>query len=215
MFFTMPTLQTLLAFFGISLLLAATPGPDNIFVLLQSAQQGWRAGLCVVLGLCLGIVGHSSAVALGLAALLAASAVAFGVLKLCGAAYLLWLAWGAWRAPVLSAALEGAAGVRASAWAMVARGVVMNLSNPKVLVFFLAFLPQFADPRQGPLATQMLLLGLVFIAATALVFGAIALFSGAFGALLLRSARGQRLLNRSAALVFAALALRLAGSDAR
>ena len=207
----MPTLQTLMAFFGVSMLLALTPGPDNLFVLLQSAQRGARAGLCVVLGLCLGIVGHASAVALGLAALLAASSTAFTVLKLCGAAYLLRLAWAAWRAPVAQGgAAPAAAPAAASALAMVGRGAAMNLSNPKVLVFFLAFLPQFADPARGALAPQIMVLGLAFIVATALVFGAIALFSGAFGALLLRSARGQRLLNRAAALVFAALALKLA-----
>ncbi len=88
----MPTLETLIAFFGVAVILALTPGPDNIFVLLQSAQRGWRAGLAVVVGLCAGILVHTAAVALGLAALFAASAVAFTVLKFCGAAYLAYLA---------------------------------------------------------------------------------------------------------------------------
>ena len=96
----MPSIETLVAFFGVSVLLALTPGPDNLFVLLQSAQRGWRAGMCVVLGLCLGLIGHTAAVALGLAAVFAASTLAFTVLKLLGAAYLAWLAWGALRAPV-------------------------------------------------------------------------------------------------------------------
>ncbi|MBS0607907.1 MAG: LysE family translocator [Proteobacteria bacterium] len=202
----MPSIETLVAFFGVSALLALTPGPDNIFVLLQSAQRGWRAGMCVVLGLCL-----------GLAAVFAASGVAFGVLKFCGAAYLVWLAWGALRAPAGSeeAQMEGAAEpgelpAASGALRMVGRGVVMNLTNPKVLVFFLAFLPQFADPARGSMARQIMLLGLVFMLATLLVFGAIACFSGAFGALLQRSARAQRLLNRVAGLVFLGLALRLA-----
>ena len=95
----MPSIETLVAFFGVSVLLALTPGPDNIFVLLQSAQRGWRAGMCVVLGLCLGLVGHTAAVALGLAAVFAASGMAFTVLKVVGAAYVAWLAWGALRAP--------------------------------------------------------------------------------------------------------------------
>ncbi len=81
----MPSIETLIAFFGVSVLLALTPGPDNIFVLLQSAQRGWRAGMCVVLGLCLGLVGHTAAVALGLAAVFAASGMAFTVLKVVGA----------------------------------------------------------------------------------------------------------------------------------
>ena len=88
----MPSYDTLLAFFGVSLLLALTPGPDNIFVLVQSAQRGWRAGMSVVVGLCLGLCVQTAAVALGLAAVFAASALAFTLLKWCGAAYLSWLA---------------------------------------------------------------------------------------------------------------------------
>ena len=209
----MPSIETLVAFFGVSVLLALTPGPDNIFVLLQSAQRGWRAGMWVVLGLCLGLVGHTAAVALGLAAVFAASSMAFTVLKVVGAAYLAWLAWGALRAPasVHEAPPGGAAaaGGNGGALRMVGRGVVMNLTNPKVLVFFLAFLPQFADPAQGGMARQIMLLGLVFMLATLLVFGAIACFSGAFGALLQRSARAQRLLNRVAGVVFLGMAARL------
>ncbi|WP_416401694.1 LysE family translocator [Alicycliphilus denitrificans] len=215
----MPSIETLAAFFGVCALLALTPGPDNIFVLLQSAQRGWRAGMCVVLGLCLGLVGHTAAVALGLAAVFAASSLAFTVLKFCGAAYLAWLAWGALRAPAGAgdAPDQGAApagddgpAARGGALRMVGRGVVMNLTNPKVLVFFLAFLPQFADPARGAMAQQVMVLGLVFMLATFLVFGAVACFSGAFGALLQRSARARLLLNRVAGLVFLGLALRLA-----
>ena len=206
----MPTLQTLIAFFGVAVLLALTPGPDNLFVLVQSAQRGWRAGMCVVLGLCLGLVGHTAAVALGLAAVFAASSAAFTALKLCGAAYLAWLAWGALRAPATAGGAQALPEQAGGALRMVGRGVVMNLTNPKVLIFFLAFLPQFADPARGALAPQIMALGLVFMAATLLVFGAIACFSGAFGALLQRSARAQRLLNRTAGLVFLGLAVRLA-----
>lgn len=206
----MPTLQTLIAFFGVAVLLALTPGPDNLFVLVQSAQRGWRAGMCVVLGLCLGLVGHTAAVALGLAAVFAASSAAFTVLKLCGAAYLAWLAWGALRAPATAGGPQALPEQAGGALRMVGRGVVMNLTNPKVLIFFLAFLPQFADPARGALAPQIMALGLVFMVATLLVFGAIACFSGAFGALLQRSARAQRLLNRTAGLIFLGLAVRLA-----
>ena len=210
----MPSYDTLLAFFGVSLLLALTPGPDNIFVLLQSAQRGWRAGMCVVVGLCLGLCVQTAAVALGLAAVFAASALAFTLLKGCGAAYLAWLAWQALRAPVAAAQVArvdaAAPEPRAhSAARMVGRGVVMNLTNPKVLVFFLAFLPQFAEPARGSMALQIMLLGLIFMLASLLVFGAIACFSGAFGVLLQGSARAQKWLNRAAGLVFLGLALRL------
>ncbi|MBN9324484.1 MAG: LysE family translocator, partial [Delftia acidovorans] len=138
----MPTFETLLAFFGVAVLLGLSPGPDNLFVLMQSAQRGWRVGLCVVLGLCLGLVVHTAAVALGLAALVAASPLLFTAIKLCGAAYLAWLAWGALRAVArpgempLAGAADPLTPARALRW--VGRGVVMNLTNPKVLIFFLA-----------------------------------------------------------------------------
>ncbi|MCO5110169.1 MAG: LysE family translocator [Burkholderiaceae bacterium] len=212
----MPTLQTLIAFFGVAVVLALTPGPDNIFVLLQSAQRGWRAGMAVVVGLCAGLVVHTAAVALGLAAVFAASAVAFTVLKFCGAAYLAYLAWQALRAPaaVASEVPTGAPVTQGpSLGRMVGRGMVMNLTNPKVLVFFLAFLPQFADPARGGVALQLMVLGVVFMVATLLVFGAIACFSGVFGTLLQRSARAQTVLNRVAGLVFLGLAVRLATVD--
>ena len=205
----MPSLQTALGFFLVSALLALSPGPDNVFVLVQSALRGPRAGLLVVLGLCSGLVVHTVAVALGLAALFAASAAAFTALKWIGAAYLLVLAWGAFRAPVDAAVAPGAA-PEADGWRMVRRGLAMNLTNPKVVIFFLAFLPQFADPARGPVAPQLLVLGAIFILSTLLVFGAIAVGSGLFGALLQRSARARRTLNWLAGTVFVGLAARLA-----
>ena len=166
----MPTWEVLITFFGVALLLGLSPGPDNLFVLVQSAQRGWRVGLCVVLGLCLGIVGHTAAVALGLAAVVATSPMLFTALKLCGAAYLVYLAWGAWHAPVSveeSARAQEQRDVLTlrSAMGWVGKGVVMNLSNPKVLIFFLAFLPQFTDPARGSVPVQIMVLGSDFMAA--------------------------------------------------
>lgn len=204
----MLTPESALAFFSLSLVLALAPGPDNVFVLMVSAAEGRRAGFAVLAGLMLGVLVHTLAVALGLAALFAASATAFTVLKLAGAAYLLYLAWGAWRAPASLAADAGTA--PRQPWPrLVARGVVMNLTNPKVLLFFLALLPQFVTPAQGAVAGQIVALGALFILAGTLVFGAIVLAADALRGRLARSARAQRLLHRSAALVFAGLALRL------
>jgi threonine/homoserine/homoserine lactone efflux protein len=164
--------------------------------------------MLVVLGLCSGLLFHTAAVALGLAAVLAASPAAFTALKLAGAAYLLWLAWGAWHAPA-GMGDHGDSSAMAPAKTY-ARGVIMNVTNPKVAIFFLAFLPQFADPARGNLALQIFYLGAVFMLAALLTFGAIAWFAGSFGAALQRSHRAQTLLNRTASLVFVALALRLA-----
>jgi threonine/homoserine/homoserine lactone efflux protein len=206
----MPDSHTLATFFGLAVLLALSPGPDNLFVLMQAALNGRAAGLMVVLGLCTGLVVHTAAVAAGLAAVFAASVAAYTGLKWLGAAYLGYLAWQAFRAPA-GAGIEGGP-PRLTPAALYLRGIVMNLTNPKVLLFFLAFLPQFATPGAGPVGLQIVVLGGVFMLATFVVFGAIAFFSGAAGAVLQRSARMRRLLNTCAGLVFAGLALRLATS---
>ncbi len=202
------SLDTAAAFFATAVLLALAPGPDNLFVLLQSAMRGRRAGLLVVLGLCSGLLVHTGAVALGLATLFATSALAFTVLKLAGALYLLWLAWQAWRAG--PAETDGSGGAAPSAGRLYRRGIVMNVTNPKVTIFFLAFLPQFVMPDRGSVGLQVVLLGALFMLATLLVFGAIALAGGSLRAWLLRSPGAQVGMNRVAALVFVGLAVRLA-----
>ena len=203
----MLSLQTGLAFFSVSVLLALSPGPDNVFVLVHSAQHGARAGVLVVLGLCTGLLFHTAAVALGLAVLLEASPLAFDMLKGVGAVYLLWLAWLSWRAP--SGLLEGQAAPGLSARQTYVRGIIMNTTNPKVAIFFLAFLPQFADPTLGPVQWQIVQLGACFGLATLVVFGGIAALAGRFGQRLRDSGKAQQTLNRMAALVFAGLALKL------
>lgn len=204
----MLSLQIALAFFATSVALALSPGPDNVFVLLHSAVHGRRAGLLVVLGLCSGLLFHTAAVALGLAALFAASASAFTALKVVGAGYLVWLAWGAWNAPV--GIHEEASGAPMTAAQTYGRGVLMNITNPKVAIFFVAFLPQFTDPARGPVALQILALGGIFIIAALLTFSTIAWFAAGFGQVFKRSLRAQRVLNRVASVVFVGLALRLA-----
>lgn len=197
-----------LAFFMAAVVLALAPGPDNLFVLLHSARYGARSGLLVVLGLCTGLLFHTAGVALGLAALLAATAWVLWLFKGAGAAYLLWLAWLTWRAP--SGPANSLDTPALSAVSSYRRGVWMNLSNPKVAVFFLAFLPQFVqtDTVLAPWQ-QILWLGGLFILATLLVFGAVALGAGHWGQRWLASSRAQTGLNRLAALLFTALALRL------
>ena len=204
----MLSFQTALAFFGVSLLLGITPGPDNVFVLMQSASQGRRAGLLVVLGLCAGLVVHTTAVALGLAAVFAASPTAFVVLKFAGAAYLGYLAWQAFRAPVGDSSAARAVALQPRQ--LLLRGMLMNLTNPKVVFFFLAFLPQFVEASAGPVALQLAQLGAIFMLATLLSFGTISYFAATAGQRLRGSARAQSWMNRAAGTVFAGLALRLA-----
>ena len=130
-----------LAFFGASVLLAIAPGPDNLFVLMQSAVFGVRAGMIVVLGLATGLLLQTLAAALGIAAVVAAVPALFWGIKCLGAAYLLWLAWQAWTHA--KDAARGHDAVKLSGLALWRRGVVMNITNPKVQIFFLAFFPQF------------------------------------------------------------------------
>jgi threonine/homoserine/homoserine lactone efflux protein len=201
-------IESLVTFFAASVLLALAPGPDNIFVLTQSALHGKLAGLLVTLGLCTGLIVHTTAVAFGVAVIFQASALAFTALKLCGAGYLLYLAWGAWRATATKINASTDAGL--SRGKLYRRGIIMNVTNPKVSIFFLAFLPQFADPAHGSLTLQMVLLGGIFILATILIFGAIALLAGTLGSWLARSNKAQIVMNRVAGVVFVGLALKLA-----
>jgi threonine/homoserine/homoserine lactone efflux protein len=200
--------ETAITFFAASLLLAAAPGPDNLFVLTQSALYGPVAGLIVVLGLCTGLVCHTLAVAFGVAAILQTSAWAFTALKLLGAAYLLLLAWQAFTAKTSDLAPES--GAKPSRRRLYVRGVIMNITNPKVTIFFLALLPQFADPAQGDVTVQILSLGVFFILATIVVFGSIAVLAGSLRKWFVDSPKVQTRLNRLAGSVFVALALKLA-----
>jgi len=201
-------IDTLSAFFAASALLALAPGPDNIFVLTQSALHGKTSGLAVMFGLCTGLIVHTLAVALGVAVIFQTSALAFSALKYAGAAYLLYLAWQAFRASATT--VQSRDNGESDLGGLYRRGIVMNITNPKVSIFFLAFLPQFADPARGGLPLQLVLLGLVFIVATILVFGAIALLAGTVGEFFNRSAKVQRALNWLAGSVFVGLALALA-----
>ena len=199
---------TLLLFFSTALLLALAPGPDNLFVLTQAALKGRLVGLVVTLGLCTGLVVHTSAVALGVAAIFQTSAMAFTLLKFAGAGYLLWLAWGAFRAD--AAPLETGATGETDLRRFYLRGILMNVTNPKVSIFFLAFLPQFTHPERGHLPVQMAVLGGLFILATLVVFGAISLLAGGLGQWLRRSTRVQQWLSRATGTIFATLAIKLA-----
>jgi threonine/homoserine/homoserine lactone efflux protein len=204
-------LESLLVFFTASLLLALAPGPDNIFVLTQAALRGAFAGFVITLGLCTGLLVHTSLVAFGVAAIFKTSALAFTVLKYMGAGYLLYMAWKAFRSPPTD--LDAGTCSERSLQVLYQRGIIMNITNPKVSIFFLAFLPQFADPARGAIIWQILLLGLVFIIAAIIVFGMICILAGAIGERLRRSPRTQNIINRVAGFVLVGLALKLATSQ--
>lgn len=203
----MPT-EALITFVLASTVLALVPGPDNLFVLMQSALHGRRAGLLVTLGLCSGLVVHTTAVALGVAAIFLVNSLAFALLKFCGAAYLLFLAYKAWQAG--SSELSATPAPPLSSWALYRRGVIMNISNPKVAIFFLAFLPQFVRAESENIPFEIMVLGLLFILVTGVIFGSVALLSGWLAGWLRSNPRAEARMQRITALVFAGLALRLA-----
>ncbi len=202
-------------FISASVLLALSPGPDNIFVMTESARRGWRSGFVLTLGLCTGLIFHTLSVAFGLAALIRGSDLIFTLLKAAGALYLLFLAYRSITPKDGTDGADGADGAVGVAPASPAsglyrRGIVMNITNPKVSLFFLAFLPQFADPDNGALMPQFLMLGLLFIAASLIVFTLLCIIAANAGRRLRQSAGAQRLAGRFMALLYVGLALRLA-----
>jgi threonine/homoserine/homoserine lactone efflux protein len=158
-----PDLATLLLFAGSAATLVLIPGPNLIYIVTRSVDAGRRAGLASVLGVETGTLIHVAAAAFGLSALLASSAVAFEIVKYAGVAYLVYLGVRALRAGKAPETQVAPAGMRRT----VAEGMLVNVLNPKVSLFFLAFLPQFVDPDKGSAVTQILVLGLVFMAIAA------------------------------------------------
>lgn len=195
-------IATLLAFLLASVALYVTPGADMMFISASGAAGGVRAGLAAALGVSLGSLFHIALAAGGVAALIAAHPAAYEALRWAGAAYLLWLAWRSWRARPAGSG-EGAGRVGAA----FARGALTNILNPKVSLFVLAFLPQFADPARGPVWLQIALLGALFAFAS-IPFNC--LWGALGGALAARIRRAGRALNRIVALIFGGLAARLA-----
>lgn len=200
-------IETIVLFLTASVALALAPGPDNIFVLTQSALYGRKAGLLITLGLCTGLLVHTAAISLGVAATFQTSVMAFTIFKIVGALYLLYLAFKAWTAR--ASRLDVTGDQKLSRRKLYTLGIFMNITNPKVAIFFLAFLPQFANPSIGSITTQMLIFGALFIFVTLLVFGSVAWFAGFFGEVLRRSEKTQIIMNRIAGIVFIGLALRL------
>ena len=141
--------ESLVVFLLASLILAITPGPDNFYVLMQSAVYGYKTGVFITLGLCTGLLIHSAAVALGLTILLSSSPYTFPLLKLFGASYLVYLSWQSYRAASIDISLQNHEAL--TTFQSYQRGIILNVSNPKVGLFFLAFLPQFTNIDQGSL----------------------------------------------------------------
>jgi threonine/homoserine/homoserine lactone efflux protein len=195
-------------FLGASMLLTIAPGPDNIFVVTQGITRGKKAAVITAAGMCSGISVHTAGAALGISAIFYSSALAFSLVKFAGAAYLLFLAWKTVRER-RDIALTGNASPL-SGVALFQRGFVMNVLNPKVALFFLAFLPQFVSPQSANVASEMILLGSIFMIQGIIIFTAIGLLSGVIGVYILKNQKLSRIFSWLTAGVLATLGIRLA-----
>ena len=215
----------MLEFFIAAIVVALAPGPDNLFVLAQSATHGAKAGFCIICGLCTGIMVQTGLLVVGVSALIAASPVAFFVIQCLGAAYLVYLAYKSFqvRAGVVISSEFGVRssepGVRnsesdksqsLSARRLYLRGIIMNLTNPKAILFALSFIPP-AVKMDSPLSPtlQMVILGAEFVVATFMVFGTVALLAGTVKKFMLNSPKANRNLNWFSGCVFVLLAVAL------
>jgi threonine/homoserine/homoserine lactone efflux protein len=195
-----------------SLIVVLIPGTGVVFTVSTGLVHGTRAGIYASLGCTFGIVPHLLAAVLGLAAVLHASALAFQVLKFAGVLYLLYLAYATWRDKA-AFAVDASAARPAGAWGLMVKAVLLNILNPKLSIFFLAFLPQFVSPQAPSLLRQMLVLSAVFMAMTFAVFVLYGLLANAFRKTVIESPRVQAWLRRAFAGAFAGLGINLALSD--
>ncbi len=207
----------LILFLTTSLALILVPGPDMIYVITRGVAQGRKAGLFSAAGVCSGICVHTTFAALGLSAILARSAVAFSIVKYAGAAYLIYLgakALFSWK--ILVAFEENTENVPHTASRTLYRqGVISNVLNPKVALFFLAFLPQFVSRSGESVWLQMLLLGLTFALMTLAVLSGVALSSGTIGHWLRRKPGMARAVRQATGSILVVLGLRLALPEQR
>ena len=206
--------EALLLFIPTALLLALAPGPDNLGVLALGLSAGRRASFGFALGCAAGCLNHTLLAVLGVSALIAASASAFRLLQWAGAAYLIWIGWQSLRQRLRPNSTTQA-DLRHDQHFLphFKRGLIANAINPKVALFFLAFLPQFVRPGGWATSLQLALLGGIFACISASVFCALAAGSGWIGAWLQRSPRAFPLLQGATGLLFIALALRLVLTD--
>ena len=204
--FEVLSIETIIAIVTASVVLSLVPGPDNIFVMSHSALKGWRIGFYITLGLCTGLIGHTVLVSIGVSVIFQTSAIAFNGLKIIGACYLLYLAWLSIQNKELNL---GGTDKNSTNRSYYFTGVIMNLTNPKVALFFLVFLPQFVNTGNNNVTIQIFLLGLLFILSALCVFTSIAYLASFLEGILKKSKTVNKNLNILAALIYFALAINL------
>lgn len=190
-----------------ALIIYITPGPDMMYVLAHAVSMGVWAGIVASLGMGIGMAVHTTAATLGLAALLQTAPVAYDVIRYAGAAYLAYLGIRTWMASRDMDGLQARSVVPLNT--VLWRATITNLLNPKIILFYVAFLPQFVDPGLGHPTLQFLVLGVIFVLLGLLADFAIALLGGRLGERLLLREATRVMINRLVAVVFVGIAVRL------
>lgn len=204
----MLTLEQFSGFLIAALLITASPGPDNLMVLGMGMSKGRTQGIVFGLGCAAGCLSHTVLAVIGVSALIAASATAFTLLKAVGGLYLIWLGFNALRSSG-SVGLKPVGASQDTLHRLFFKGCVANAINPKVVLFFLSFLPQFVVADNGQVPVQMAGLGLTFTLQAAVLFSLLGYFSGAIGQWLNRQPKVGAILDRIAGTIFVALGLKL------
>ena len=205
-------LSNLILFIGASFILCLVPGPDNIYVLTQGMTKSKKAAVVTTLGLTTGLVIHTTAAALGISAIFKTSEIAFDIVKYAGACYLLYIAYQAYKyrdEPLDLSVQNSSIELRK----LYIKGFIMNILNPKVSIFFLAFLPQFVSPSSGSVTLQMISLGLIFMVMTIVVFSSVGIAGNLLSSKLLEQPSIVKYMNILTSFVLGGLGLKLALSS--
>ena len=205
-------LSNLILFIGASFILCLVPGPDNIYVLTQGMTKSKKAAVVTTLGLTTGLIMHTTAAALGISAIFQTSEIAFDIVKYVGACYLLYIAYQAYKyrdEPLDLSVQNSSIELRK----LYIKGFIMNILNPKVSIFFLAFLPQFVSPASGSVTLQMISLGLIFMVMTIVVFSSVGIAGNLLSSKLLEQPSIVRYMNILTSFVLGGLGLKLALSS--
>jgi threonine/homoserine/homoserine lactone efflux protein len=199
-----------MSFLGVAILLTLMPGPDILFVITQSISQDKKAGIATALGLCSGLIVHITAATLGISTIIYQSALAFTVIKYTGAAYLLYLSWQSFKEKETGFAFNNKPLKYLSLYK---KGILMNLLNPKVSLFFLALLPQFVNKSMGHITLQMFILGIIFLVQALVIFIAVSVFSEKLRHVLLTNSFIAKRMNIVKGLLLGLIGIQIAFSE--
>ena len=199
-------------FIGASFILCLVPGPDNIYVLTQGMTKSKKAAIVTTLGLCSGLIIHTTAAALGISVIFQTSEIAFDIVKYAGAAYLLYIAYQAfkYRNEPLDLSVQNSSSELKK---LFVKGFIMNILNPKVSIFFLAFLPQFVNTQAGNIPMQMISLGVIFMIMTVIVFSSIGIAANLLSSKLQKNPNIVKYMNILTSTVLVGLGIKLALSQ--